>query len=187
MTVSGCSKSGRKHPPAELGYLAGLIDGEGTISIQNLFTRKQKNYLSYQQKNLRVGIVNTNIEVLLWIASVFGGSVCKRGVKNKEKHKMGYFWCVSNRKAEEIINLVMPYLKIKKMQAEIGINFRKTFGKGSGGLTREKVGGGKTITTIPPEIIQKRDFYKKQMYILNRRGPCREKIVENQNVPILLS
>ena len=178
MTTKACRK---KYTLAELGYLAGIIDGEGTISIQNLFTRKHKNYLNYQQKNLRVGVVNTNMEVILWIASMFGGNVCKRNVINKEKHKMSYYWSVTNRKAEEIVKLVMPYLKIKKMQAEIAINFRKTYGKGSGGLIRKEMGGGKIVTAIPEEIMRKRDFYKNQMNILNRRGPepCLENVVQS--------
>ena len=41
--------------------------------------------------------------------------------------------------------------------------------------------GGKFITAIPIEIIQKGEFYKNQMNILNRRGPkpCLENIVQN--------
>ena len=52
----------------DLAYLAGFVDGEGSITIFRAGQTAQK-----QRDYLRFEIFNTNHGVLTWIAGVLGG------------------------------------------------------------------------------------------------------------------
>ena len=95
-------------------YLAGIIDGEGTIGII-------KNKLSFY---LIVEIGNTDKVLIDWLEDNFGGAVCldKRSNKNPN-HKDLYLWRRINKKALSLLEEVVEYLLLKKPQAKIGIEF----------------------------------------------------------------
>jgi LAGLIDADG endonuclease len=108
-------------------YLAGLFDGEGTFSIyQN--SGKYKVLASGQEKqynftNSRVEITNTNIELMGWLVSNFGG-VYYTHRRAKSVHKTAYSWRPKGKKnTEELILGILPYLVIKKKQASIILEY----------------------------------------------------------------
>lgn len=106
-------------PNTDLAYLAGLIDGEGTISCSTNTTTK--NILALQKQ---LSIFNTNLVLISWITTKFGGKVHsrKRSSKWKEEHQVKW----SATEASIILELVLPYLVIKREQAEIFIALHKT-------------------------------------------------------------
>ena len=95
-----------KIPSSEwkLGYIAGLLDGEGTITIW----RKQP-YCS---------ITNTSKEVMEWLANNLGGTIYKP--KRREKAtKDIYLWSLSRTKdIAKLLRILLPYLIIKRREAE---------------------------------------------------------------------
>ena len=85
----------------DLAYLAGLIDGEGTISASISL-----NTSGYVAVNKFLSIFNTNYKLMLWIQSRFGGKIYSRDRAD--------LW-----KTEHQIKWVLPYLVIKSEQAEL--------------------------------------------------------------------
>ena len=155
----------------EISYLAGIIDGEGFIGIHSCTKRKNKS--SFYQ--VRVGVINTNRELLDWIKLKFGGSVCSRGKPtNPEKHRQCYQWRVEAKKAGELIRLVLPYLIIKTEQAKIVLEYRDTFEKMKPLIYFHKKGRFYN-TIINPMTLPIREKLRNKILELNKRGP-REKV-----------
>ncbi|HEX6537523.1 MAG TPA: hypothetical protein VF041_23275 [Gemmatimonadaceae bacterium] len=97
----------------EIGYLAGIIDGEGTISV-----------MYYQSKTgrapsltCRLSIGNTNLDLLRWVESVCGGKIHLNTNVRMQRAKLYYNWALLGRPALDTIALVEPHLKIKRQQA----------------------------------------------------------------------
>jgi hypothetical protein len=94
----------------ELAYLAGFIDGEGSICVFGYHNRRHS--------ALRLTAYNTNREVLEWIAFNFGGRV--RPVKRRTpKNRPQFVWEISARPAATILLAIRPYLQVKAQQAEL--------------------------------------------------------------------
>jgi hypothetical protein len=101
----------------DLAYLAGFIDGEGTICIFGYHGRRHS--------ALRVAAYNTNRDVLDWIALTFGGRVyaVKRRPSNR---RQSFVWQISARPAVAIIDACMPYFRIKAQQAKLFVEVAST-------------------------------------------------------------
>ena len=103
--------------PVELSYIAGLLDGEGCITIvKGNHRRKGKN--TSTEYALHVSLSNQHIPTLNYLKSVTGlGSVsCSRGYD--------YKWCLSSQQALEVLKYLTPYLKIKLKQTGVAIQFQ---------------------------------------------------------------
>jgi hypothetical protein len=96
---------------SEVAYLAGLLDGEGTFSIQvNI-----RQYKSRQSVHLcpRITIcIKYGAEVLDWVVKTFGGKVYERG----DGVTQWYLGKVAEMRT--LTELVVPHLRIKKAIAE---------------------------------------------------------------------
>ena len=102
---------------AELAYLAGILDGEGTITISRQPRMKQlRPYFCP-----RVTIVNTWEPLLSWILNRFpvGHSGIKRYAPSTGGTKTVYLWSVENRAMRPLLRELLPYLIVKRRQAEL--------------------------------------------------------------------
>jgi hypothetical protein len=96
----------------EAAYLAGLIDGEGTISL----SRRHAN----ERRQLVVSISSTELELLDWAASTTGVGKITRKRTTSDKHAPGLTYSVSNRQALAVLSQVQPYLRsYKKLRAKL--------------------------------------------------------------------
>ena len=95
-------------------YTAGIIDGEGCISIG---CKKGKEYA------LNVQVVNTNYDLMEYLKKIWGGGIAKH-TTDMEKWKDSYMWTLSLTNLSRFLKEIIPYLKLRKKQAEIGIKFR---------------------------------------------------------------
>ena len=100
--------------PILLAWAAGIVDGEGHISIRHLRPRV------YQ---LEVGVTNTDPRLMQRFLSLFGGYTKRHG-KNALSKKPCWTWCVCSKQAEAFLLLIRPYLFIKAEQADIGLASR---------------------------------------------------------------
>ena len=102
-------------------YLAGIIDGEGSIDIQK--SKKDSCITGYHYSpRLRIGMIDEKF--ITWLKNSFGGYVFKRtGYGNNSD---SWTWQVSGKIMKEIIIKIYPYLRIKKEHAEIIMKFWKT-------------------------------------------------------------
>ena len=100
----------------ELAYLAGLIDGEGTISF---FFKRTTNLNQVTQPY--VSISNTNIKMRDWILERIGQGSCgspsgKQSRENGWKRCYNVLW--TGPMAIAIIEAVFPFLVLKKPNAQ---------------------------------------------------------------------
>lgn len=103
----------------ELGYFAGIIDGEGSICVVKDSTRG----VGKETYSLRLSIVNTSKEMIDWIAERFGGNYDEYSIRGRWKQIYAVRWV--GKKALETIEIIAPYLVTKKPQAECAITFMK--------------------------------------------------------------
>ena len=86
-------------------YLAGLIDGEGSIMVGS---------------GKLLTIANTNLDVMNWLVDNFGGTIYRNRIrKNRIKYKSTpYIWYICNSKIVlEILKRCVKYMIIKREKA----------------------------------------------------------------------
>jgi len=123
-----------------LPYTAGIIDGEGSIGIH---WHKSKSRHSLGYYGLRVTVGNTNPWLIQFLKFNFGGSITVRHRLNPV-WKDAWHWTIYEKQAMNFLKLVVPYLQLKKPQAELAIVFQQTKRKRT--LNRQTGSGNKAIT-----------------------------------------
>ena len=129
----------------DLAYLAGIIDGEGTITI----------FVDKRGRDFRtLCITNCNRDMLAWVETTFGGRVYE--VKRvRDYWSRGYQWNVGPLVAENILEACMPYLKIKQEHARIFLEY---------GQTKHRYG-----RSMPSAVKELRVSLRDQIRVLNQR------------------
>ena len=119
----------------EKAYLAGLFEADGCVNIS---TRKGRQAATVSHF-LQVVFSQSNQPFLRrWRDKVNLGSLHK--AKGSELSKKEHWrWHLSDRQAEKLLNLILPYLDMKRDQAEIALAFMKTKGKGGRRRTPQSV------------------------------------------------
>jgi len=105
---------------AEIAYTAGFFDGEGTITL-SLTPPLKSGGVSYQ---LSIAISNTNLPVLLKCRDIWQVGTVK-SVSVKPPRRPQWVWQVKANQAVYILKTILPYLQIKKSEAEIAIIFQE--------------------------------------------------------------
>ena len=96
----------------EKAYLAGLVDGEGTVTL----ARQSKS----QQPQPRLAISNNSLELLEWVRRKPGCGVIIRRTPRKDWHNTSYVW--QAQRAGSVLNVlteIKPYLILKKAHAAL--------------------------------------------------------------------
>jgi len=97
---------------SEAAYIAGLIDGEGTISL----TRKHRN----ENRQLVMSISNNERCLLEYVLNASGVGKITSKKTYQAQHKPGFAYSVSNRQALSLLEQVVNYLQsYKKARAEL--------------------------------------------------------------------
>lgn len=101
-------KPSKVHPlsTADAAYVAGLIDGEGSISL----TRRHSN----EQRQLVVSISNTELPLLEYTHKAIGAGKITGKRTYKNHHATGYTYSIANRQALALLAQVQPYLRSYK-------------------------------------------------------------------------
>lgn len=103
----------------DLAYTAGIIDGEGWVSLGRNGGIKGDKSIS-----LVIGVENTNEWLIRWLHFAFGGNFNTIRIRTPQRQPI-WRWTLSANKALEFLNLIYPYLRIKKPQADIAIKFQE--------------------------------------------------------------
>ena len=101
-------------PETDRAYIAGLFDGEGTITYKKYFERKKKGNVvnKYNCWRISMEIAMTDKSVLVWLTEVLGcGTLNKKPRKNG--HKMQYRWRCVFRDAFHVCCILFPYAHVK--------------------------------------------------------------------------
>lgn len=118
----------------EKAYIAGIIDGEGSIMLQR-FHRNQ-----YPAPC--VSIASNTIELLTWLKDTIGyGVIIKKKNYNPEKHKLSYSFVIKHNNAIKLLEDIYPYLIIesKRKRAEMIITQYKSLTPRNGRYTEEQL------------------------------------------------
>lgn len=112
----------------DLAYIAGIFDGEGNIGIVKRGKMNGRTVPIYHLV-VRVGMCDEDIPKLLH--KTFGGYLEHRKRPNP-KHRDIYTWSMAYGKAVDFLTQILPYLKLKKEQAELAIKFQNGKVRGGG-------------------------------------------------------
>ncbi len=94
--------------PTDTAYIAGLIDGEGTVTL----CRKHRN----ENHQLAVSISNTEIELLSYVLDAIGAGKITSKRTAKSHHTPSYCYAIYNRQALALLEQTLPFLKTYKLK-----------------------------------------------------------------------
>lgn len=146
----------------DLVYMAGFFDGEGCISVSR--SRKKTNNKLYLKYYITLTVGQSGEQgkkICEWIQDIFGGKVFE---SHRNRHlfdsSLEWVWAAT-QKPHIFLKQILPYLKIKKKQAELAIEFQKQSNKYIGKSRPSDI-----------EKIEKYSYYetvKREMSFLNNR------------------
>jgi hypothetical protein len=90
---------------AELVYAAGLLDGEGSVSLV-----RQRTSRSHSPQ---VAVASVDYEVVRWFQKRFAGSIVTKQPR-KPNHLVSYDWRLTDRRALDFLKVIRPYLVIER-------------------------------------------------------------------------
>lgn len=121
--------------PEQVAYIAGLIDGEGTITL----TSEHRG----ESRRLVVSIANTEIELLSFVLEATGvGKITKKRV-TKSQHTPSFAYRATSQQALSLLAQIGPYMhsyKARRAALALAHYTRLTprNGKYSDGLARQR-------------------------------------------------
>lgn len=123
-------------PEIDRAYAAGILDGEGCVHVaKNNAKRLRKPY-----HQLRVMVSMTDQSPVIWLAERFGGSVYTKvhTAPTKAHWRPLHMWTLVGRQAHAFLEKVLPYLKVKRQQAVLGLELQSLAGHRSRPITEEQ-------------------------------------------------
>ena len=150
------------NPSARFAYLAGLIDGEGSVWIQPIYYVRKLTGERRTSYLLNLSVFNTHYGLMEWLKRNFGGVVgrARETGHGDVQWKPSYRWEVSAKKAASLIRACQKYLIIKREHAAVALEFDRL--KVAPGDSRER--------TRPPEYFERQAVLYAALKVLNRRG-----------------
>ncbi|HEV2249216.1 MAG TPA: hypothetical protein VGT60_01780 [Candidatus Limnocylindria bacterium] len=149
---------------AELsGYVAGLIDGEGCISIDKA-RFKNRPWLSDRYTAI-LSVGNTSKNMIDVLTTAFGGTVHFR--PGNANHKACYIWSVRGPKAKAVLDVVGPNLRVKNAQSDLLIEFVRDFRSFKGGSYPRW-----HAPRVSPDELARHERIWLEIKALNRPGPA---------------
>lgn len=142
-------------PATTIAYIAGLFDGEGHLTIG--MSKDKRRPRKAPRHVLTLVVSNTDKAVIEWLRDTLGcGHV---GIQQRPKanpnDKVCYRYILSSEKAGQLLSAMLPYLHIKRPQAELMIAFRREF-----------LPNGSS-TPLTDEMITRREEYRGKLRALN--------------------
>ena len=114
-----------------LAYIAGIVDGEGSICISVSVSKRSR-----PSHVLRVAVYNTCWDVIYYINALLPGNIVEDNWARKRNpnHKTKYILVWYGRRAADVIELLLPYLIIKREVANLALEmWYKCFDEREGG------------------------------------------------------
>ena len=118
-------------------YIAGLFDGEGSIVIGKTGPREHE---------LAITITNNYKPVLDEVALQFPGAV--------NRNRLCWIYRAGHQAAQEFLEAIYPFLRIKQLRAELALEFRRTF-----------TGTGQRLSD---STLESRDWFRYEISRLNQ-------------------
>ena len=114
--------------PIEWAYLAGIIDGEGCVDA--IESKPRTRYNVSPCFRIRLCVTNTSERLIVWIHDHFSGQINLHhwpGQYKSTKNCWRVIW--TGGTAEKILRGCLPYMIVKKHQAELAFKLRAMVGE----------------------------------------------------------
>ena len=146
-------------------YCAGLIDGEGCISIDRKKRYRSNNIGNNQYKNIipkyswdydygmMIIVVTKDMKLTEYLRGIFSGNIYWTNRKNPDRRFRR--WVIQSNLAFKALKKMLPYFILKKEQAQNAIEFQKTINR--------QFQKNKHTKVIPEKDLQIREkFFERQ-------------------------
>jgi hypothetical protein len=140
--------------PVAAAYLAGLIDGEGTVTL----TRQHRN----EGRRLEVCISNNELEILRSARDCIGAGRITTKRSYNERHAASFTYHVSSRQALDLLAQIAPFMKsYQALRARLALDH----------YVRLTPRNGK----YRPEIRRQREHFERQLPAIRPTGASQQK------------
>ena len=150
-----------------LAYLAGLVDGEGSISI------KHNKVTNVYSATISVGMTQT--EGLHLLVEMFGGKIREDFTSNR-KSTMYRWQLTSKADVSRVLEALLPYLRVKK---DIAVKVLTFYNEGV------FLKGGRGTTSVE-EQERRKDLYLKVKKLNNVRTPATTNRANNREIEVIV-
>lgn len=107
----------------EKAWLAGIIDGEGSIFVMKQRRKDRERDVNYI---LRISVQSTDPYMAKACRELAGGPVIFEQLDKRPNHSNTLKWELSGRRAAHVLEEILPFLRVKHAQAHLAIEFQKT-------------------------------------------------------------
>jgi hypothetical protein len=136
-----------KSDPFLDAYLAGIFDGEGCVTICMMGGKARRQPMHA----LNCIVAMTCREIPYLLQDRFGGNVLAEKVRGANRQP-SWRWRTHGWHAVDFLRDVLPYLRVKRKQAELAIEFQTT---------------KKRYKGIPAHEMLRRDSFRRRIWALN--------------------
>ena len=113
----------------EKAYIAGIIDGEGTVTLSRAHVN--------ETPAPKVSVANNSLLLLKWIKGKVGSGVVIKRTKREPQHGVQYVLDISDNAALELLAELKEYLIIKKPHAKLLVSCYKAVTPRNGRYTKK--------------------------------------------------
>lgn len=136
---------------AILAYLAGAMDSDGCISVKrSTYAMRVRGDATTPVFSERVMLKQVTPEIPTLLKEMFGGSL-RVDSPSTERGRRLYAWQATDQRAAECLRALLPYLRVKREQAENCIALRKL--KERSKKARVARGRGHAGASVRPEAM----------------------------------
>ena len=156
-----CAMQGNPREAALMGYLAGIMDGEGTIGIKKYMPKGRNRTMCYY---LYLYLGMQDKEVVSLFHDVFGGNIREERVPNQ---KSMWRWTAQGKiHVAAVLNVLMLNLRVKREQAILALHCCDSW------ALQERV-GRKLLNTSEEELLKREEAYLLMRKLKHRKHPQR--------------
>lgn len=109
---------------ADLAWLAGIIDGEGSIFVMRQPRKDRDREINYI---LRISVDSTDPYMAPACRNIIGsGPIITQSSDKRPSCSDRLKWQVNGKQAARVLEVLLPFMKVKQHQARLAIEFQKT-------------------------------------------------------------
>ncbi len=118
--------------PEVAACIAGIIDGEGTITLTRLHAR--------ENRRLVVSIANTELQLLQFMIDHVGAGKITRKKTSSDQHSPSFCHAITSGQALTLLQQIFPYLRsYKRKRAELALSHYKALTPRNGRYSPEQL------------------------------------------------